>query len=55
VRLRWWQAGGLHAHVTYPDGSWERHVWKADSWWEIDALVSTLQRDYEYVDADGHP
>jgi hypothetical protein len=46
VRMKWWHAGGLHAHVTYPDGSWERRTWKADQWWEVDALARRLKQDY---------
>lgn len=54
ARLRWWVAGGLHAHVTYPDGSWLRQVWKlvggSEPWWEIDALRSDLEKRGYSVD-----
>ena len=46
VRLRWWLNRGLHAHVSYPDGSWERRTWRGDPYWEIDALVRQLEREY---------
>ena len=45
-KVTWWLAGGLHAHVTYPDGDWERRVWSAEKWWEIDALVRELETTY---------
>ncbi len=50
VKLSWWHAGGLHAHVTYPDGSTLHRIWPKDSWWEIDALRFELEREYESVD-----
>jgi len=46
VKIRHWEAGGLHAHVTYPDGSWLRRTWNAGSWWEIDALIRQTEEDY---------
>lgn len=49
VKIRHWEAGGLHAHVTYPDGMWERMTWKAGSWWEIDALIRELENEYGKV------
>jgi hypothetical protein len=42
--VRWWEAGGLHVHITYPDGSWERRVFKRDDWHSVDALVLDVKR-----------
>lgn len=55
VRVRWWEAGGLHAHVTHPDGMWEHLIWKAGSYWEVDALVIDLEKTYgeENVEVTG--
>lgn len=50
VTVSWWHAGGLHAHVTYPDGSWMRRTWKASDYWEVDALVYDLKDQYASVD-----
>jgi hypothetical protein len=50
AKLSWWHAGGLHAHVTYPDGSTMHKVWPAASWWEIDALRMELENEFQYVD-----
>lgn len=46
VKVTWWHAGGLHAHITYPDGSWLRRTWKANEYWEIDVLRLDLEREY---------
>lgn len=48
--LTWWHAGGLHAHVSYPDGSWMRRTWRAHEYFEIDALAWDLKDKYESVD-----
>lgn len=50
VKLRWWHAGGLHAHVTYPDGSWMHRVWPASDYWEIDTLRFELEAQYKHVE-----
>lgn len=50
AKLSWWHAGGLHAHVTYPDGSTMHRIWPKDSYWEIDALRFELEDRFEYVD-----
>jgi hypothetical protein len=42
--VRWWEAGGLHVHTTYPDGSWERRVFKRDDWHSVDALLLDIKR-----------
>lgn len=46
VTVRIWTAGGIHAWVTYPDGSWEHRVWKAAAYWEADSLIIGLVKTY---------
>lgn len=46
VHVRYWKAGGWHLHVRYPDGSWERRVWTADKWYEVDIFCRTLEHLY---------
>ena len=55
VKIRHWEAGGLHAHVTYPDGSWLRRTWKARSYWEIDALIRDHEVEYGKVNVQVNP
>ncbi len=55
VKLSWWHAGGLHAHVTYPDGSTLHRVWKADHYWELDSLRLDLEREFGKVNVQVTP
>lgn len=50
ARMTFWRAGGLHAHITHPDGVYEHLTWRLVGgdipWWEIDALTRELEDTY---------
>ena len=54
VKVRIWKAGGWHAHVKFPDGKWERHVWEAWQYFGPDALVANLMDIYGRENVEVH-